>query len=759
MKPNRVLPWMVAMALWAPPSLAGVPGEFVLAGKSSGGASKLTLNLDLRPATADVGKNGVVFVAAFWRGAIVFLTPSGWVPATGAPIPLQSGVLATGTIPLLKDADVAAFDCAQIYAGYGTDYSSMLANRSFGLIYGTSGASNGTCDNTALAPFNGLGAVEGYLYSGSGGLQLSPKSTPPSGTSALSGATVAIGSVQGTTDSTGYFSLRGVLAGGGKLKVTGATSGEFGVTVVSDTLTTLGTPSVSRQQAIELVKAEATKVGKVASMLIMGSQNPLPTATRVRSALKSTSEPLAFRTLPAPSWLFWVDFEPYLAFGHATAVVTVDAETGAVQSTLMNSWPSINGSEFYRGEYNKNSDDLVSFPTEEPTAAIPLASVATLYDIPAEAYEPAPVMNDHVAGCTDPKTYALLVRGYDESDSARDVENIKKIMGTRGLGANPDISEYLAGKDTDPVSVLRAKFTELYAKMRPCDTFFLYISAHATKPNDFTIKGVKLKMGGVQLERKVTPPVADDAGTADEFSVIDAQFEKMPACHLYTIVDACYSGAWIPEMKRELENRTGLKAFVFTSTTDAAKSVGYKWWWPTASTGGWFTTQLTSAWQDSSTTAQSSDPPELSGTEAGKAFSKPYNSYRIGLPGIIGQKPQFWIRNKPDETCGCSLGFSLTKPTTEVAAAFTNGTGSCGANTTFNDTFSFKQACSSFTMTESNGSSFTGTIDDAGNVAASRGGSEQMSVKLQTSGSGTGSYAFTNAQGCKTVWQVTFTPK
>jgi hypothetical protein len=341
-----------------------------------------------------------------------------------------------------------------------------------------------------------------------------------------------------------------------------------------------------------------------------------------------------------------------------------------------------------------------------------------------------------------------------------DGDNAKKMVGLRGLPANIDFTRYVADKTSpNPVDDIKALITKIYARMRPCDTFFLYISAHATVPATFRVSGTNRVVGNVSLDKQMTPPVADDAATVDELTPDDLSLDKMPACTMLGVIDACYSGSWIPEVSRILTPKTGLNAFVMTSSEQTSKSVGYPWWWPLSRTGSVFTSNLVDAWTSSSTFSLGPDD----GSASHAFFESRLNiKTKPGLALAIGQYPQYWTRDGSHESCGgtqVSSCVQLTAPV-QVAANFTNGMGACGANATFSDRFTLTTSAScAFTAVEaSNGTGFNGSVQADGSFTATRGSAETMSGTVTTTGSASGTYSYTNSAGCTTKWQFTFSP-
>ena len=113
---------------------------------SAGPNSALTLYANINVASADVGKTGNLYVAAFLPGNQAFvLTASGWQPYDGKTVPpAQTNVLlGNNNVQVLNGTlDVSGLAGATIYAGYGTSQADLLSNYKYGAVFtiGTSAA-------------------------------------------------------------------------------------------------------------------------------------------------------------------------------------------------------------------------------------------------------------------------------------------------------------------------------------------------------------------------------------------------------------------------------------------------------------------------------------------------------------------------------------------------------------------------------------------------------------------------------------------
>lgn len=740
-------------------------GLYAFTASSSGNTAAYTLDLGFIPAIGDENTQGSIYVAALIGSTLAYYTPSGWKLSDGSSsYPYYSGALGRASVRILAGQNLTGLGCAQIYAGYGKDFADMVQNNTLNLAYTLPDPSGAACANKSLVKFSNYGMVEGYAYIGGGLIKYGRTTTPPSGYAALTNGTVSIGNVSAGTDSKGYFVVRGAAAGLQTLNlaISGTTLLSDPVMVVPDNLVAIGDPAVTRDQAIESVKAAIKSVGALTTAYYMaGPKQPLPAGTRILPGAPDRSESPFVLTVPATSWFFVVDGEGLVKFSHNLYYVLVDAASGALTVKAATSWPRINGKAMYKDyEAVAETGDLVQLATTLPGGGTKRQPEA----VTAKAGITS-VARHTVANCNQERTYALIVRGTDDAVSRADADRAKAMISKRNLPQLAELVEYTAGSSPTPVTDVRSKIQALYAKMTKCDTFFIYLTGHGTKPVTRQVSTEKRLIGNLQLDRTVTPPISEETALSEELEPTDLLLDQLPTCHLTTIVDACYSGAWLSELTRVLQNRTGLHATVFTSTNDSTKSVGYPKWWPFTRTGSAFTNYLSDAWNGTSTVSippVSSDPTELSGTAEGQAFIEATGNLRLaaGVPALVLQTPRYWVRSAAGETCGSAVSCNFSSTAVKVNAAFTNGTGSCNASSTFNSSFTLTVSNCVLTAAETGGSTnFTGSLDDVANFSLTRGSTERMSGTLQANGSGSGTYTLTNAAGCQTAWNVTFTPQ
>lgn len=91
----------------------------------------------MQPALAELGTTRQVFVAAVVGPRLYFLTPAGWQVWSSGSFPVYaSGAFAAQTIQVLDGSlDLSGVVGAQIYVGYGTSDSEMLASGRYARVH------------------------------------------------------------------------------------------------------------------------------------------------------------------------------------------------------------------------------------------------------------------------------------------------------------------------------------------------------------------------------------------------------------------------------------------------------------------------------------------------------------------------------------------------------------------------------------------------------------------------------------------------
>ena len=118
-----VLSFQAAPALAAGSTAAATfAADFTITGSATGPLSKLTVTATVQVASADAGKNGVVYVMAnianmwFFKGA-----GGSWALWNGGPFPAPylQGALNSHAIPVVENMDLGLFPGTEFYVGYG----------------------------------------------------------------------------------------------------------------------------------------------------------------------------------------------------------------------------------------------------------------------------------------------------------------------------------------------------------------------------------------------------------------------------------------------------------------------------------------------------------------------------------------------------------------------------------------------------------------------------------------------------------------
>ena len=437
-----------------------------------------------------------------------------------------------------------------------------MAGLAFLIFWGCGGGGDGgSSTNPAL-----LGRAEGYAFLQSGIIVLSNSPTPPAGATALSGATITVDGKSGsvTTDSTGHFTVADVPVGQRKLHLSGGgTTLDVPLTVIGAATIPIGTFVVSRTQAIDAAKTAVAGLGSLANFQILAAQQPLPSGAVVKPALGDDdgkdSTALTVTTATA-QWFVFVDQQPGARFQHPAVFVFIDANTGAVTTRSVSSWPRINSVHHYSDDdKNATAQDLVQVGTRK---VLPTSGSQVVSDL--QRIKPRLVTRDHVAGATNPKTYALLIDGNSRSDMFADLDNVQRqLFGPSGLSGPSEIKTWSPPEtvNLNAVKQIKILFDDICAKARPEDTVLIYISSHGSKS------------GAIYIQQGIQ---SDESVTEDDFlfPYIDLNTSKCAACHVIFIVDTCYAGASMVDMAVKSPPHAGQKLTYIAASSSAETSGG-----------------------------------------------------------------------------------------------------------------------------------------------------------------------------------------
>ncbi|HKW77585.1 MAG TPA: hypothetical protein VJQ09_00720 [Candidatus Limnocylindria bacterium] len=476
-----------------------------------------------------------------------------------------------------------------------------------------------------------------------GGVALTRDTAAPAGFAPLTGTVELADATTNTTvasvrpDGTGLAKFANVAAGRYRLRVLTPTPREFPLTLVGGATVRWGSYPVSRAQAVETAKQQAASAIRPDTTLIASPQSPLPAGVVISPALgdDAGAQPAALDTTVAkPSWFFYVDPFTDQKFHHPVKYVLVDAETGQATTKDADSWPALNKASYYRPSDDlAKSADLLLTPSKTPPKSIgpTREQPALARGAPAPKYL-SPQTFDHVPGCSSATTYALLVQGADEGPQRGDMDQVKSFFGHGGI---PPASVYqwkpTAGKS--PRDEINAMWAKIKAAATPCDYVFVFVTAHGNRN------------GLEQLDTDATNKDGSPVGY-ESWSPKNLDWNNCRACHITIIIDACYSGRTLNDLKQLFQGRFGSKVVVMASSDANHESGSYGWYDPKGRTGGAFTNALMDAFN-----AQSAGGANVS---LGNVFDAANTDVAstIFSKAIREQNPQYWERKlQPGETC------------------------------------------------------------------------------------------------------------
>ncbi len=489
--------------------------------------------------------------------------------------------------------------------------------------------------------------ADGFVFSGLKGVTLGRDEKAPDGLAPLSSADVelvaapagraATSAATGKTDAKGFASFANVAAGLYRLRVK-APSGttEFPLTLVGGATLRWGAYPVARERAFDIAKAQVASAIREDLTFIASPPTPLPAGVVVGPSMGNDDgekDASLERKIPRPEWFFYVDPFTDQKFQHLTKFVFVDAESGAVTTKDASSWPALNGHSYYG-----NPDTLPDHPdallkppprtSQKQTPAMPAPRLA------------APIVADHVPGCTQSTTYALIIGGADEGPINADIKQIKDVFGHGGIPP-ASVRQWTPTPNSSPVAEVRALWDQIKAAATPCDHLFVFITAHGTRGGAAKLETDRVKDG---------IPVDFESFTA---STLD--WGNCRACHITIIIDACYSGRMVDQFKTIFTPLTGRKVVVMSSSDSRHESGSYTWYNLKGRTGGAFTNAFMDAFNDLAKGGAT--------VNLGTAFDNANTAVASTAftTAIRQQNPQYWERKlQPGETCA---GLATATPT------------------------------------------------------------------------------------------------
>lgn len=514
---------------------------------------------------------------------------TGMSPASGPPgtvVVLTGTGLAGCTGTTFATGPCAFFGAAETQVLTTVPGTALPGAGSFELITPSGTATTVPFTVTSDPPLSGLtGHV--FLPVAGGAPILSPSPVPPAGYSAASGTVVTFmgvsptgtgtlggGGASAATSASGRFLLLGLPPGLGKVSVTpaGGTATSFQVTVIAGATAELGPPPVTRAAALALAQAQVPAGTDPKDLFILSPQSPLPAGVVVNQALGNADgdqDATTRFTLPGSRWFFYLDPDANVKFTHAVLYVTVDARTGTVASIPATSAPGLNGPRFYdHPEVSYAAADLAVAP-------VPLAGPTPALAVPPSPPAPAAALDP----CCTPKTWAILVQGADENAAAADIPAIQTMFGNSGL-PSPTLSTttIIGPAGTSPRTQFLAALAQARANAAPCDTIFVYFSAHNSTGN------------AIELEHKLAN--GDPAPNDEKITARNLDFQGAKTRNLYLFIDTCNAES-TGNATAALNAGTGLTIVCATDTNHGASYSNH--WWQGAETGSSFTSGLTGA--------------------------------------------------------------------------------------------------------------------------------------------------------------------
>ncbi len=487
--------------------------------------------------------------------------------------------------------------------------------------------------------FTGIGKVEGYAFTdGAGAVVLQRLAAGGPGLTPVNNASVTVpGGTPVATNSIGKFRLTGLKAASYKLSVTpsGGAKTDFLVTVVGDATVLVGEPSITRSAAVDQAKLKALTLGPATQVLVVGALSPLPSGTVVKGAMASagaSSDP--GMRLASEHWVFMLDRYSDFLYSHPVQYLLIDAATGHETVVDAQSWPLINGVNFFKDQDASLLAGEVAQAPSDVTPAPPTRAAGSGLISPTR---------HHVEGCaTGGKTWVIQLIGGREYQMSKTYVQMSEML-DHAFGSTPNIR---TTNDTrgpkDPLQYLNEQMDYIKRNAEPCDTVLIFVYAHGYDGGAFDLEynGGFFTTGDLQT---LTP---------DSFN-----FDGLKACHLHIYLDGCWSGDWIPKLAPKLIPKTGLDATIITSTDGEHRALGSGLRHaalPPFQKGGLIFSQFFSEAVGTMSGGMYDPISAFDATikrledESGSAGVRPW-----WASSALNAGPQLWVRpRQPSETCG-----------------------------------------------------------------------------------------------------------
>lgn len=199
--------WLILLPLLLLTALGGTVQAAPSASFSataSGTTANMTLSVTTNVADADLGLSGKYYLGFKHNNVWFFRNGSVWTQYNNSgTFPVYvSKALVTGTVEVVRNANLTAMIGAQLYVGYGLSQSDMLANGKYALVYtvtadsvtaGPAPVLLGSSGNFAILAKSGVSTVPPSVITGNVGVS-------PAATSFLTGFSLtAVGTISATS--------------------------------------------------------------------------------------------------------------------------------------------------------------------------------------------------------------------------------------------------------------------------------------------------------------------------------------------------------------------------------------------------------------------------------------------------------------------------------------------------------------------------------------------------------------------------------
>jgi hypothetical protein len=364
------------------------------------------------------------------------------------------------------------------------------------------------------------------------------------------------------TAADGKFLLSEVPTGLGALRAaSGGKTLDARLTVLNEAEVQVGDPPVSRLQAIDAAKAEAAKTFDLAVTDVLAMQQPVPAGAQLAPASRVLVEGVEAGyaiNVATPKWLVFVDGAPQARWSHDALYVLVDCATGELDAVPASSWPEVNGCGYYgNSQRNETSQDLVQAAPRR--CAVPASLRAPETRITRAG--PRGLTADQLGDCARPRTHALLVRGCNQIRTipASDLDTMQTILLRAPFPALGTVVRLEAYGKADPRASIVAAWHDLAGQADYCDTLVFFLTSHG---ETVTVGGVTAWCGSLwawdtDLDARKQ--------RCHRLFASDLDLTGTKACHIVFVVDTCYSGQLIEDLRARADALKGKEMTIITA--------------------------------------------------------------------------------------------------------------------------------------------------------------------------------------------------